>query len=545
MKYSHYQKAIFQAVEEGKDNILVSACAGSGKTTTLIQCLNIVPSTDSVLFVAFNKHIVEELRGRMPPHVSALTCHAMGFAAIKTHLKRGMYVNAKKYRDIAAGVIKEKVRTKNKEEAYKLAGQLYELCEIARLYCDESMFSIDSVILSNGMDIDPRVMPLYEECLKEGNDIAMKLGQVDFMDMLYLPFKWSCEFPRYDWVFVDELQDLNALQHYMLSQSLKKEGIIMGVGDRKQSMYGFSGALPNSMDEFKNKFNCIELPLSICYRCPVSHLEIARALDGNRTEPRYGKEEGKVGFITLDKLHEYVKPGDMVGCRLTAPLIGACIQLIAKKKNAKVLGRNIGYQLTSVLKEAFPKEKTNLFHSEFGDTMRMYLVDYIAKWKDKSGGDYKIQLLKDKVEAINACYSSGKFDIGSLDNFCKSIQEIFSDKESQITLCTHHRQKGLQAERVFIIIDREGKKVMPLTWKGQQLWELDQENNIEYVALTRAKQELYFVCGSEITVREMQATYQAMQAKGKWVETRAEEPKEKTVKKLKKKKEVLEITFEE
>jgi superfamily I DNA/RNA helicase len=55
-----------------------------------------------------------------------------------------------------------------------------------------------------------------------------------------------------------------------------------------------------------------------------------------------------------------------------------------------------------------------------------------------------------------------------------------------------HQAKGLEAERVFIT----RPDLMPLT-RVRQEWELQQELNIEYVAYTRSKSELFFVEGSE------------------------------------------------
>jgi DNA helicase II / ATP-dependent DNA helicase PcrA len=58
-----------------------------------------------------------------------------------------------------------------------------------------------------------------------------------------------------------------------------------------------------------------------------------------------------------------------------------------------------------------------------------------------------------------------------------------------ISLCTVHRAKGLEAERVYILEPDD----MPMSWRHQQDWEYQQELNILYVALTRSKSELYLM----------------------------------------------------
>ena len=64
MAWSRYQEDIFDAVESTNDNLLVNACPGSGKTTTIREIWNRLPEDESVIYLAFNKAIVEEARGR-------------------------------------------------------------------------------------------------------------------------------------------------------------------------------------------------------------------------------------------------------------------------------------------------------------------------------------------------------------------------------------------------------------------------------------------------------------------------------------------------
>jgi superfamily I DNA/RNA helicase len=68
---------------------------------------------------------------------------------------------------------------------------------------------------------------------------------------------------------------------------------------------------------------------------------------------------------------------------------------------------------------------------------------------------------------------------------------MFNDTRlpNAVTFSTAHKSKGLEADRVLILLPDK----LPLTWKGQQPWEFEQEMNLKYVALTRAKKELVFV----------------------------------------------------
>jgi superfamily I DNA/RNA helicase len=72
-----------------------------------------------------------------------------------------------------------------------------------------------------------------------------------------------------------------------------------------------------------------------------------------------------------------------------------------------------------------------------------------------------------------------------------TIEQLFNDANiaNAITLSTCHKSKGLESDRVVILLPNK----LPLTWKGQKDWELEQEMNLRYVAITRAKKELVFV----------------------------------------------------
>jgi DNA helicase II / ATP-dependent DNA helicase PcrA len=88
---------------------------------------------------------------------------------------------------------------------------------------------------------------------------------------------------------------------------------------------------------------------------------------------------------------------------------------------------------------------------------------------------------------VRACYEA--FNCSSLFEFCREIENLFTDGTAAVELSTIHRAKGLEVDRVFII--RPDK--LPLCWKGQLPWQAKQEQNLKYVAITRAKKELYWV----------------------------------------------------
>ena len=68
-EWSAYQLAIFRNIAEGKGHACVTATAGSGKTTVLVEGFRHVPKGCTVLMCAFNKSIAQELQSRAPAGV--------------------------------------------------------------------------------------------------------------------------------------------------------------------------------------------------------------------------------------------------------------------------------------------------------------------------------------------------------------------------------------------------------------------------------------------------------------------------------------------
>ena len=82
-KPTEEQKRIFFFTEKRPENILIKAYAGTGKTTTIVEAVNLLPKDKSILFLAFNKHIQEELKTKLPDYVRCYTTYGLGTAAIK------------------------------------------------------------------------------------------------------------------------------------------------------------------------------------------------------------------------------------------------------------------------------------------------------------------------------------------------------------------------------------------------------------------------------------------------------------------------------
>lgn len=285
-------------------------------------------------------------------------------------------------------------------------------------------------------------------------------------------------------ILVHNCQDLSAAQLDLVLKLRAPGGRMLWVGDRKQAIYGFAGSDSESFDRIIERTCATVLPLSICYRCPATHIKLAQAIVAE-IEAKENAIEGIVEDVKPSLLPEMIKEGDLIISRCTAPVVKLCIELIAKRIPARVRGRDIGRALTTIVREVAK-------HPEFSfDKFGYYLEEYadikLNKLKQKRNSEAQIESIRDRIQGISVCYEA--FNAKSLGDLQREIEALFSDSRSSVVLSTVHRAKGLENERVFIL---EPDK-LPLRWIGQQAWQLSQEQNIKYIALTRAKSALYFI----------------------------------------------------
>jgi len=91
---------------------------------------------------------------------------------------------------------------------------------------------------------------------------------IDFNDMVCLPTVLSTSKPQFDFLLVDEAQDLNRAQLELVLACTSAQGRMLFCGDVRQSLYGFAAADTQSINTIIQRTDAQVLPLSICYRCP-------------------------------------------------------------------------------------------------------------------------------------------------------------------------------------------------------------------------------------------------------------------------------------
>lgn len=498
--WSNYQLAIFDYIKNGNGHLVVEAAAGSGKTSTLVKCLELIPQDKSILVTAFNTDIVNELAKKTKyfENVDTKTLHGLGLSFLRKNFPENMLeIKPFKY-DV---YIKDNIKEYSSLNTYKLKGREYyryienikKFVDFGRFYLCKTEKDLEAIEDRYGIDVIADEKEIAIEILDWGKH---ELDSIDYTDMIWLPHVLNLT-PiglLYDFIMVDECQDMNKAERELLLKCFKDNTRMMSVGDEKQCLYSFAGSDSDSFSVLKSMPNTVCLPLSISYRCASKIVDFAKRIVPS-IEPN---NDGRIGEIAYDVKLDEICDGDMVLCRNNAPLIQAYNTFLKLGKKAHIRGKDIGCNLKTMIKST-KQRLLNVDCREDGVFVRLYddLFTTRNKLMDKFGIDeetaLKLQQVQNKIDSIKAIeiLSEG---LKTAEDVITRIDEIFPSrsKKGGISLSTVHKAKGLEADNVYIICE----SLMP-SQSAKKEWEIKQEYNLMYVAYTRAKNKLGFVDESD------------------------------------------------
>ena len=305
---------------------------------------------------------------------------------------------------------------------------------------------------------------------------------IDFDDQLYFVVAYNIGVPQYDWIIVDEAQDLSLVNRVMLDMFLGDTGILIAVGDSRQAIYGFRGADSSSMDNIVSTFNADKLPLSISYRCPRLVVEIAQGFVPE-IQAADNAKDGVVSELDRFGLTEFVHE-DLIVCRNTAPIVSSAYKLIRAGLPVRVAGRDIGRGLVSLVKKIAGRQFNRISMGDFEVRVQTWMKKQIDRAKEQDQED-RIESIQDKGESILAIVDGS--DCTTLTELVRIIEDLFNGTNGPM-FSTVHRAKGLEADRVFIL----DPHLMPSPG-ARKPWQRTQERNLQYVAVTRSRDTLNYI----------------------------------------------------
>lgn len=491
INWSSEQVAIFDFLKSGRGHMIVRARAGTGKTTTIVNGIGFAKER-KILLVAFNKSIAEELTKRVKnPNAVAKTLHSLGFSYIlrsgwgkHPQLGSKVQVNTDRGRQIAAEVVGSKDSPKLRPVASAVA-KLASLAKGAMPFGNAGQLA--DLAYSHGIEVDSRdadvanKYPVEEvaRLARRAMDLALvETGEIDFDDMVFVTVVKKLARAEFGLVVVDEAQDMNAAQLLLAQAVCVKGGRIMVVGDDRQAIYAFRGADSNSLDRLKTELGASELGLKITRRCPKQVVALAAGLVPD-FEAAPEAPEGEVVALDASKLFETAGPGDFILSRTNAPLVKVCFGLLRARKRAKIAGRDIGASLLAIVNKLGNGDLT-----AFRAALKQWAIRERAKAEGKK--ESVAEAIVSRVDDQEDMLSLFADESGSVEEMKRLIEDLFDDADpskAPFTVCSSvHKAKGLEADRVFMLTDT--------FYKGP---DFNEEQNIEYVAITRAKRTLYTV----------------------------------------------------
>lgn len=501
METTPAHQAIFDHVQnKTAGNAVISAVAGAGKTTTLVRMLGLIPASQRVVFLAFGKKNALDLKDRVPPHVKTQTLNSLGHGAYMAWMRVNgldpskLVLDGDKVHKLAkamceAADAKHMIGAVTKLTRFaKTVGMQPRTTDTVKFLVTDTRTEWEALIDHHDLEVPARdgededvVRDAWIGlCRKVLHASFAERMTIDFDDQLYMSVLLNAKVSRYDWVFVDEAQDLNALQHELVARAIAPyTGRMVAVGDERQCIFGFRGVVNDSLGVLSKRFNCAQLPLHVSYRCPKAVVAKAQEFVGH-IQAHESAPEGELDDreLPLWKHANSIKAGDWIICRFSAPLVQARMWLLKRGVPAAILGDDIGAALLALVEKLKPRGLQDL-------------TNRLAQWEAKQveramkkDNTHLANRARDRADCLRI-FMEGVTDLSGLESV---IRTSFTDAPgTRVTLSTVHKAKGAEADTVYVV----DLGAVPANVKKD--WQLEQETNIAYVSVTRAKKKLVLV----------------------------------------------------
>lgn len=489
------QLNLLKFLTNGVGNAVVQSMAGSGKSSTIKLLVKFIPENKKVLIIAHNRHIRDEIKNKIGDcsNVTVLTYHALGYKILRQHLGNkpiddNKYKNYL-YRNIE--VLDPESQTMSRFEKNRYCQRIERIIDYCMYNFAQSAKEINKMIVKYDIRTSSNEVSVVHKMLKWGQS---NLDTLSLQDLIWLPFELgyaaNIKSMQYDYIFVDEAQDSSIAQQKLIDMCIYRKTRIFCFGDKKQTINSWCGADEDAFTNFNKRPNTKQFKLSKSFRCSK-----AVAHEVKTIVPDFEVFEGaKEGKVIHDATISNIKPGDLVLCRFSAPLIKLGIKLLEK-------GYKISMKDTDIVKDTMVKlsemngRTTKEFISElYGDLFKMWddkVQQYECNYKEAlSDGDivrqYNTVLTFESLSEGLTTESEIRNRLEMLMNDDSTNDKII--KTDKINLFTVHKAKGLECKNVFILCP----SLMPSKFAVTDM-DVTSEDNLIYVAWSRALENLYFV----------------------------------------------------
>ncbi len=505
---------------------VILAGAGTGKTRTITHRIayGIARgdfSENRVLALTYTNRAAGELRARLRglgvPMANAKTFHSAALAQLEFFF-RTLYgvdtprVQESKAKNLAAAAASLKMKLDPntlRDLASEIEWRKYSMLSLEQY--EQAMANRPQVSgLSATKNLE--IQQAYES-------LKLKAKQLDWEDVILLCSGMLRAEPRalaqvqqqYRFLTVDEYQDISPLQQDLLDTWLGDRSDICVVGDPNQTIYSFTGATSNYLENFSGRYpDATVVSLSYNYRSNPEIIRIANKVRAHQS---------------MDALTA-IRPSGTVPEVLSFP---------TKTEEALWLAKEVRKQVQSGIKAS---QIAVLYRiNSQSELIERALADVGLEFQVRGGQRYfnrpeilsAIRMVraeasmpsgKSLYESVTAIVralgwqSAAPTEIGKLDQWealnhfvqiaeelgdAATIQSFATEIEERqrsqheptkesVTLSTIHAAKGLEYKNVFIIGASEG--YLPISFAKTE-GELAEEQRLFYVAVTRAKDNLF------------------------------------------------------
>lgn len=307
--------------------------------------------------------------------------------------------------------------------------------------------------------------------------------------------------PKLDVLFLDEAQDLSALQWLMVRQIIQNSKEVFIAGDDDQAIYRWAGA---DVNHFINLGGNVEV-LGQSYRIPASHHAISQRLiqKVSNRRPKIFLPKDEEGTVMW---HRHSEEVDMTQ--------GRWLLLARTKKGTDQIEEEV-------------RQRGLLYHYENGRTIKSDIIKAVTGWENLRAGKvipcievrniYRYMVLGEDVDrghkTLPNVPENAMLDIQTLQMshgllhtkpWDKTLGKVSEDDrrylrsclrsgsfddQSRITISTIHGAKGSECDNVMLLTDG----VRQNTSKFRGNYDEEDEFRVFYVGLTRAKSSLHLV----------------------------------------------------
>lgn len=272
--------------------IIVIACPGSGKTTTILRRINnMVENEDiapeEILMITFTKAAAKEMKERYMAQygksgVTFCTIHSLCMALLK------------KFKGFNPKCVMSDNKWLVTDIAYKYAQ--------AECYSDLEAFINDiisdiTMIKNNHMELSEYVpaccsnRQVFDRIYNAYESEKKRRGIIDYDDLLISAYRLLQDEAvlnfirdKYGYIHVDEYQDTSILQKDIIYAIAGQNGNITVVGDDDQSIYSFRGANPEVMQDFQKHYIASSaIYMNTNYRSDKEIINVASKLVSHNT----------------------------------------------------------------------------------------------------------------------------------------------------------------------------------------------------------------------------------------------------------------------